>query len=778
MLTQRGSRPPFALLFDTALILAAASMAIGVILEPTLESGSRVIMCVLLTFAIVATLYLASAPRQLVKFIDRSSDSLEGLVTSIGRRRVPAAIALASALSLYFELLLVRWQASCFQLFAYYKNVTLIACFLGLGIGFALGSRRRLWLAVTIPAVAGQIGLLRILRDTPIAGLLNNPVPENLALGLDDNRLVAVASDALPGLLISYGFLVLVFLATALTMVPFGQFTARLMKRLPDLSAYGWNLLGSITGVVVFTALAHLWAPPSVWLLVGVLAMLPFVAVARVQLIAALAASLVAFVLLSGAHLWSGVQDVYSPYQILSLKATQGGTPVLMVNHTYFQRALDLSAERIAEQPGLEVRARYYELTFLIKPDAERVLVLGSGLGNDVAAALRRGVKHVDAVEIDPAIYRFGQEIHPERPYANPGVTTSITDARRFIRRHDLDFDIIIFGLLDSHSLLSANTSVRLDSFVYTVESFREARLRLAEDGILALSFSLLSQEQGEKLFEMLKIAFDGQPPSVLLSGYDRGFTFLTGPGLSGVDPSIVSGFQDVTSVFHNRATTTDPATDDWPFFYMPRRSMPIGYGALIVILLAATWVLAGRVLQRPGYLVTSLPCFFLGAGFMLIETRSITELGLLYGSTWQVVSVTVIAVLVMAYLANLVILRKGCPPPVVTYGLLLASLILGIAAGAWFFGGGGDAELLVRTLIITLPLFFSGFAFSSELRRSGDVAGVLSSNLLGAVFGGFLEYASMRFGFHSLYVIGAVIYLFAFVSSVRPSWIGSGRIQ
>jgi hypothetical protein len=57
-------------------------------------------------------------------------------------------------------------------------------------------------------------------------------------------------------------------------------------------------------------------------------------------------------------------------------------------------------------------------------------------------------------------------------------------------------------------------------------------------------------------------------------------------------------------------------------------------------------------------------------------------------------------------------------------------------------------------------------------------VAGVLSSNLLGAVFGGFLEYASMRFGFHSLYVIGAVIYLFAFVSSVRPSWIGSGRIQ
>jgi hypothetical protein len=371
-------------------------------------------------------------------------------------------------------------------------------------------------------------------------------------------------------------------------------------------------------------------------------------------------------------------------------------------------------------------------------------------------------------VEIDPAIYEIGLEIHPERPYSDRRVTTTVTDARRFIRRTDEQFDVIVYGLLDSHSLLSANTSVRLDSFVYTVEAFREARARLTDDGILILSFSLMSQEQGEKLLQMLKIAFDGESPRVLLSGYDRGFAFLVGPGLAGADPAAVSGFQDVTQMFVNPESTVDPATDDWPFFYMPRRTVPIGYGALIAVLLATSYVLSARVLQRPGNLISSLPCFFLGAGFMLIETRSITELGLLYGSTWQVVSVTVVAVLVMAFAANFVILKAGSPPPPVIYGSLLLSLMVGLVASAGVFRLPENAELIVRTSIITLPLFFSGFAFSSELRRSGDVAGAMSSNLLGAVFGGFLEYASMRFGFQALYVIGGLIYVLAFVTSVR----------
>jgi len=756
------------ILFKALLVAAAGAIAVGTMLEPTLGLQAKTATSLLLVVLVVVALVVASGPRRILDLVDRSTIPLEGLIEAAQGRRLTAAIVLASALGLYFELFLIRWQASSFQLFAYYKNVSLIACFLGLGIGFALASRGRLWFALAVPAIASQVILLRLVRDAPLAKLLNNPVPGNVALGLNENTLVGRVPDALPGILISYGFLTLVFVGTALTLIPFGQITARLMKRLPKLQSYGWNLIGSILGVVVFTLLAHLWTPPTVWLAIGVAAALPFLMVDRegVAIAAISAAAAVALLVLLGVS--SEMREVYSPYQILFVKEQPGEPPIMLVNHTYFQRALDLSAGSVAGNPQLARRARYYEIAYLIKPRPQSVLVLGSGLGNDVAAALRQGSTRIDAVEIDPAIYRLGREIHPERPYSDPRVTTSVTDARRFIRRSEQRFDVIVYGLLDSHSLLSANTSVRLDSFVYTVEAFREARSLLTDDGVLILSFSLMSPEQGEKLYRMMTTAFDGEPPQVLLSGYDRGFAFLIGPGLEGADLAGVSGFQDVSATFANPQSTVDLATDDWPFFYMPRQAVPLGYGALIAVLLAASCTISARVLRSPGRLVPSLPCFFLGAGFMLVETRAITELGLLYGSTWQVVSVTIVAVLVMAFAANFFILKMGSPPVVLTYGLLILSLAAGLVAGAGVLRLSGQVELLVRTATITLPLFFSGFAFSSELRRCGDVSGALSSNLLGAVFGGFLEYASMRFGFQALYVIGGMIYLMAFVTSLR----------
>jgi spermidine synthase len=767
---QRETNVIPAWLFTALIVVAAGTIAFGALLEPTLAAAVKGAVALFLVPLVVAALYAASAPPMLLDLVDRSTVSLERLIAAVSGRRLTAAIVLASSLGLYFELFLIRWHASSFQLFAYYKNVTLIACFLGLGIGFALTSRGRIWLVFVVPALAVQVVLLRLLRNTPLATLLNNPVPGNVALGLNENTLVGEVSDPLPGLLISYGFLTLVFVATALTLMPLGQITARLMRRMSELPAYGLNLMGSIFGVVAFTLLAHLWAPPAVWLVLGVTAALPFLVVERRMTVAAVTTTVVAIGVLVLSGLASDEREVYSPYQILFVHERPGDPPVLLVNHTYFQRALDLSASAVANDPQLERRARYYELAFLIKPSPGAVLVLGSGLGNDVAAALRRGSSRVEAVEIDPAILELGRVIHPERPYSDEKVTTTVTDARRFIRRSEQRFDVILYGLLDSHSMLSANTSVRLDSFVYTVEAFREARSLLTDDGILVLSFSLMSQEQGEKLYRMLSTAFDGEAPRILLSGYDRGFAFVVGSGLEDVDPAVVSGFQDVTEVFANPNSTVDLATDDWPFFYMPRRAVPLGYGALIAVLLTASLVLSARVLQSPGRLVPSLPCFFLGAGFMLIETRSITELGLLYGSTWQVVSITIVAVLIMAFAANFIIFKRGSPPIAITYGLLVLSLVVGLAAGGGIFRLSGHLELLVRTAIITLPLFFSGFAFSSEIHRSGNVAGALSSNLLGAVFGGFLEYASMRFGFQALYVIGGIIYIIAFVTTFRRS--------
>jgi spermidine synthase len=121
------------------------------------------------------------------------------------------------------------------------------------------------------------------------------------------------------------------------------------------------------------------------------------------------------------------------------------------------------------------------------------VAIVGAGTGNDVAAALRSGAEHVEAIEIDPAIQLTGKLSHPEKPYSDARVHAVVNDARSFLRTTEQTFDLVVYGMLDSHTLLSQGSSVRLDSFVYTVEGLREARTRLKPDGVLSLSFSVLS---------------------------------------------------------------------------------------------------------------------------------------------------------------------------------------------------------------------------------------------------------------------------------------------
>jgi hypothetical protein len=168
-----------------------------------------------------------------------------------------------------------------------------------------------------------------------------------------------------------------------------------------------------------------------------------------------------------------------------------------------------------------------------------------------------------------------------------------------------------------------------------------------------------------------------------------------------------------------------------------------------------------------------SVPCFLLGAGFMLLETKAITELALFYGSTWVVVGVVIAAILVMAFLANLLLVRVGSVPPALAYGLLLLSLALSLAfaygAGPAASGASALGGRAARTVVITLPLFFAGLAFSTELKRSRSVGVALSSNLLGAMLGGCLEYNALYFGYRSLYVLALVIYGLALVASLAP---------
>src|SRR5437763_7542310 len=104
------------------------------------------------------------------------------------------------------------------------------------------------------------------------------------------------------------------------------------------------------------------------------------------------------------------------------------------------------------------------------------VLIVGAGSGNDVAVALASGARHVDAVEIDPVIQRLGYEHHFNRPYQDPRVSVHISDGRAYLDQTSRRYDLILFALPDSLTLLSGQGNLRLESFLFTTASMRAGK--------------------------------------------------------------------------------------------------------------------------------------------------------------------------------------------------------------------------------------------------------------------------------------------------------------
>ena len=692
--------------------------------------------------------------RQQAVFIDGLSGSL-----------VPWAIVASAGASLALELAMIRWQGTVWEFFAFYKNYGLLACFAGLGLGYALAKRDDMPLVLSLPLFAFQMLLFVAMRygmgDWRLESLLATPTAEQLNMGIK-------ASVAAPYLIAVYIFLGTVFLLTALAFIPVGQVCGRLLERTIALKAYGLNLLGSIAGTLLILILSMFWTPPVIWFIPCFVVLLILQGLRRKTMFIGLLAALIMVAILDWPVSFL-FERIYSPYQLLERGRGQHGMTMIRAAGHYYQRVHDLSRDAVKAYGDRRRIKDYYELPYHIHPNSQRVAIVGSGTGNDVAAALRCGVSHVDAIEIDPAIMAVGAYYHPEFPYDDKRVTLIVNDARTFLRSTKNKYDLIVYGLLDSHTLLSHASSVRLDSFVYTVEGIRDARNRLNEDGVVSLAFAVLSPEIGRKIYLMMEKAFDGHPPLCIETKYDVSSVLFAQSksgdlqlGSTFLDNTI---FRDVTEKYANTDIRADISTDDWPFFYMPRRMYPVSYtwmmGLILLLSIYLFWNVTGG---RPRFNLSAY--FFMGAGFMLVETKAITELGLMFGNTWQVIGIVIMAVLIMAYLANLIVMKLG----IRKFSVPLVLLILSLGAGVLLARMGGMPATplgqLAAVAVLTVPMFFSGIAFSSLLANSGDIAGALAMNLLGAMCGGLLEYNSMYFGFQFLYWLAMGVYVLALATA------------
>jgi SAM-dependent methyltransferase len=689
--------------------------------------------------------------------------------------RLPPTLGLflISFLSLYFELLLIRWLPSEIRILAYFSNVTLVSCILGLGIG-SLSARKPAPSSLFYALFTALILLARVYHGG------NVPIPLTSEGYFVWNGLSRLAA----GTAYQYVAMFLFFFLNTAVFVPLGQILGVQFDRLPPIRAYSINVVGSLLGVATFALFSWTGVPPVWWFAVGAVLLLPLLTPSVPTFAGAV---LVVVVGLVGAR---HPDTIWSPYyKILVNPITHGGQVIgheLMVNEDSHQQALDLSG-RYDAVGDLRTRRLIYELPYKYGAN-EDVIVVGAGTGNDLAAALRSGARNVDAVEIDPRILELGRQIHPEHPYADPRVHAANSDARTFLRNTNKLYDKIVLGYLDSHSLFSAMSSVRMDNFVYTAEAFAELKRHLKPDGVLAVTFTIHEQWIADRLQQLFVDTF-GYPPLVYQGAQSSscGTVFLGGEPVRRVTPTYVA--YDPTALGHDGqgqhtwaygsangflspAVFTHGAsvpTDDWPYLYLQRRSMPLNYVVCMLGLFLFSFTL---VRYSAGRSKIDFNLFFMGAAFLLIETKAMTELSIFLGSTWIVNFFVITMILVLVLLANFVSVVRPLSERSAYVALaiiLIASYLLPLDR---LLGWSSPARSWVAVAVLCLPLFFSGLIFARRLKAAASPSAALGSNLLGALCGGLLEYASMNYGFKILYLIALALYALSYLFLVKG---GSG---
>lgn len=665
-------------------------------------------------------------------------------VTSIGPRM---GLFVASFIALFLELVLIRYTGSQLRIFSFFKNVPLIAVYLGLGVGCALGGARSrhlvmflLWLLpVAVVLAEGSFLFAGTLGHVAAAASSEQILGDvGTTAGVSVRPQVAMAA-----------FCLLTVWTLASLFVPIGRLLGDAFDRLPRLTAYTVNILGSLAGSAAFLLLSYLWTAPWIWMLVGLSPLLWWIdsrqrrfAVGLIALIGIVVAPQV------GETIWSPYQKLVG--QSVTVRPTSTGIPLngylVDISDVFYQVAVDLRADAVARAGSNPYP--HYDAAFVDLPrPIGRVLIVGSGTGNDVAAALRAGAAAVDAVDIDPAIVSLGRRYHPERPYADSRVRAIVDDARAAFRRLPRGtYDAVLFGLLDSHTQLGMS-SVRLDNYVFTQESFEEAKRLLRPGGRLVVTAATFRDWFRRRFVRMLETACAGP---VQIREVPNG-SWIT----------YECRVNDATAAGRSDAVLETVPTDDWPFLYLPSRGVPEAY-AFVVILLAfgSAVVIRRHGLSPRRFTALHGHLFFLGGAFLLMEVYAINRLALLFGTTWIVSAVAIMVVLTLIVAANMTVTVAGNLGYMLAYAGLFGSLLVSYSLDPAAIVGQGVGASVAYSLAALLPVYFAGLVFARSFAGSAAAGPAIGVNMLGAVIGGWAEYSSMALGIRALVVVAAAFYV------------------
>jgi hypothetical protein len=650
-------------------------------------------------------------------------------MVSEGTGPLKARMLALSFLMLFLELALIRWTGSNILYLSYFSNFILLASFLGIGIGFLRADARRDLFPFAPIGLAALVGFVRIF-----------PVE----IDRSGSELIFFGALGTQSGLPTWLTLPILFLGVAGVMTLIGEGVARTFRRFPPLDAYRLDILGSIAGIVAFSGLSFLGAPPLAWGVVVAAAMILLVdRRSRIWQLPVLAIMLVLLGLESIVP-----TDSWSPYYKIRLISQPSGAVTLLVNGIPHQ-TMEAAARRLETVPyGL-----IYQRTRSTPKD---VLIVGAGTGVDVAIVLKQGAQHVDAVEIDPRIHDIGRQQNPDRAFQDPRVTSYIDDGRAFLEQSTRRYDLILFALPDSLTLVAGQSSLRLESYLFTREAMQSARDHLTAGGAFGEYNYYREDWLIDRLAGTLRDVY-GHAPCLDSTGHFGRLALLMASA-SPLSLQCRSIWQPTS------ATVPAPATDDYPFLYLQDRTIPGFYLLTLALILLAALLLvrvtAGTLRPMGRY----LDLFCMGAAFLLLETKNVVQFALLFGTTWFVNSLVFLGILVAVYLAIEVARRIELGATWRLYtALLLALAVAWVVQPDLLLRLGVVPRFLVATAVAFLPVFLANLVFAKRFRDVAASNVAFGANLLGAMVGGVLEYAALITGYRALLILVAALYAGAF---------------
>ena len=647
-----------------------------------------------------------------------------------GVRSARARVFLGSGLILFLELVLIRELGAKVVHLSYFTNFVLLGSFLGVGLGF-LASKKQLSIARLSPLIlAGLLALVTLL-------------PVQIDRRSDQ---VIYFTGVEPSGPPTWVMLPIIFVSVAACVMGPAQLVGRSFRELPALEAYRLDLLGSLAGIATFTGFAFLGTPPLVWGLVLVALFITLLGTARVVTFScALLIALFVADLPSDRVTWSPY------YRIVHDEIRFEGEEIgLGVNVNGIPHQVARGTEgRLRDDPLYGVP---YER--LARRSPGRVLVVGAGTGNDVAVALAMGAERVDAVEIDPEILDLGRRQHPDKPYQDPRVTTHVDDGRAFLERTDARFDLILFALPDSLVLVTGGGAIRLESYLFTREAMETVREHLTERGGFAMYNLYRESWLVDRYAGTVASAFGHEP---CVDKVER----VAGQAVISAAVQETDQRCEPTVAASDRAA---PSTDDRPFPYFRGGGIPSLYvfalaGILLVSLLAVRFLVGPFRSMRP-----YADLFFMGAAFLLLETKSVTTFALLFGTTWVVNAIVFAGVLLAVLLAVETTRRFRTPAlPVLYLGIAAALVLAYIVPNASLLALPVLPRLVAAVSLAFAPIFLANLAFAKRFAGTDDAPSAFGINILGAMVGGCIEYLALIVGFRNLLIVAGLLYLAAF---------------